>query len=178
MDNDNPASLDLAPAPAPVPAEAWAVANPPAAAPSLVSWVVLPEEQIRQLNKSTEWLHQNMEAVSRSIQAQEDTVAKVERSVQAQEAALLKVERMTAAAEQNATTMQQHKDEVAKVAQAAAKMAVSLDLPVPVAAVTNAQIALHLLAELAPVLSLTESQVMLRVSRLVQQYRLYYPLPK
>lgn len=154
------------------------MANPPATAPSLVSWVVLPEEQIRQLNKSTEWLTQNMEAMSRGIQAQEDTVLKFERAVQTQEAALLKAERLTVTAEKNATTMQQHKDEVAKVAEAAAKMAASMDLPIPVAAMTNAQLASCLLMELAPVTALTESQVMLRVSRLVQQYRLYYPLPK
>lgn len=176
--DENATTLDLAPAPAPAPAEGWSLANPPAATAALVSYVVLPEEQLRQLNKSVESMTMHMEALPRSLQAQEDTVLKFERVVQTQEAALLKAERLTVTAEQNAITMQLHKNEVAKVAAAAAKMAASLELPTLVAPATNAQLAQCLLMELAPVMALTESQVMLRVARLVQQYRLYYPLPK
>jgi hypothetical protein len=142
-----PTPSALAPTPAPPPSEAWALANPPAGASNNISWVVMPEEQVRQWQKHTEWLTQNMEAIERSVSSQE----------------------------RNATTFEQQKAEMVKVADAAAKMAASLDLPVPTTPMTNAQLAAGLLLELAPVMPTdTPKDVMLRVQGLIHWYRLFY----
>lgn len=155
-----------APPPAPVPSEAWTLQDPPSGAPTLISFVVTPVEQIRAWQSVTQWHYDNS--------------LKVERQTAVAEAILPLATRSTVAAEKvaenstaNVTSLQTQAASSTKAAAAMEKLAADLAKPV---AFTSADLAYSLLTALAPTMpNATETAVVDRVKALVARFRLFYP---